>query len=123
MTPLFELRWTDEFGRQFDNILSAYPKSKGSVRKYICETLPFFTYLPGTRYPGFGENVVYKVRLGLKEHRLSKRDGLRLLYLVTDSKIIPLLLYKKGEKPKKEEEVKAQALKHLKAILQELTPE
>jgi hypothetical protein len=61
-----------------------------------------------------------KLRIGLKAYRLSKRSGLRFIYLVVakTSMIIPLHIYKKGEY-KKEQEVLRRIKRNIKSIIQE----
>ena len=53
----------------------------------------------GDFYPGFNAMVIRKVRIGLPEYGMSQPRGLRLvaLWLLEESKFVPLMLYRKGD--------------------------
>jgi hypothetical protein len=74
----------------------------------------------GDAYPGFLPFHIRKLWIALKAYRLSKRNGLRFIYLVIAeiSTIIPLHIYKKGEY-KQEQEVLHRIKRNVKSIIQE----
>jgi hypothetical protein len=107
------------FFSRLKRVKKKYPQSS----KLIDETINSLTtnHEQGDLYPGFGELRVRKLRFGLPEYKLSKRDGLRLLHLYISEKsmVIPLTIYsKKGFG--KEQEVLAQIKTALKEALNEI---
>jgi hypothetical protein len=77
--------------------------------------------LQGDSYPGFGPFRISKVRIGMKEYNLGARKGLRLIFLFqeTKQKVLPLVIYKKGDLGA-ENDVKKLIMKTLKGTLVEL---
>lgn len=74
--------------------------------------------LQGDRFPGFGQNIhIRKIRLGLKEYRISKRDGLRVIWLLSEEKqwVLLVAIYYKCEY-KHERTIQAMIRKNLNAI-------
>jgi hypothetical protein len=116
----FNLYRTEAFEAQLRECLKRYSQSLASVNEEI-DKLPGNPD-QGNAYPGFGTVTVRKVRLPLKEYRLSKRDGLRLIYLVLPAKslLAPIAIYRKGTF-KKEELVIALVREQLRAILTEVS--
>ncbi|MBA2881824.1 mRNA-degrading endonuclease RelE of RelBE toxin-antitoxin system [Desulfosalsimonas propionicica] len=107
-----QIQYPGNVGREFKGIFKTYPKSK----KRIKDTIKTLKKNPrqGDRYPGFEGLEVRKLRIGLKEYKISKRNGLRLmfLYLPEKSKILLLTVYTKKHYGK-ESEIKTIALERL----------
>ncbi|MBA4348540.1 MAG: hypothetical protein C0415_00925 [Thermodesulfovibrio sp.] len=87
------------FTKQYDYLFnSKFPKSKNSVKAIIDGII--INPLQGDRFPGFGQNThIRKLRIGLKEYHISKRDGLRLIWLLNEDKkwILMVSLYHERE--------------------------
>ena len=93
----FETILTRAFEKQLTEIIAKYPRSEDHVRRTISVIAGNPT--KGDLYPGFGGMVVRKVRIGLPEYGMSQSRGLRLiaLWLVEESKFMPLVVYRKGD--------------------------
>lgn len=72
------------FNKQYNYLFNGkFSKSKEETDKIIASIIK--NPLQGDRFPGFGQNThIRKLRLGLKEYRLSKRDGLRIIWLLNE---------------------------------------
>ena len=105
-----------QFDTKLKEFSKKYPLSSIHINTFI-NSLDNY-YLKGVVYPGFANFQVRKIRLALKEYRISERKGLRLIYLVYPEKemIVPLVIYKKGEVGS-EKEVIAQIKHQLKKYL------
>lgn len=114
--------FTVSFDKLFNKTLKPYPKSKEPVRNFIDHDLAANPG-QGDRYPGFGSDFdVRKIRISLDHYKINKRKGLRLIYIHLPNKnhTIPLFIYKKSM-VKSEQKIKAEAIRHLKAILAEIS--
>ena len=115
---MYKLLFCPTFQNEFDRTLKPYSKNREHVKNDILALRqnPF----AGDAYPGFSPFHIRKIRFALKTYRLSKRNGLRFIYLViaeTES-IIPLHIYKKGEY-KKEQDVLRRIKQNVKRIIEE----
>ncbi len=112
----FELIRTEPFERQLRKILKQFPKSAGSINSVIDELADNPN---GDVYPGFYEFTIVKLRIQLKEYKIGKSSGLRLVYLLLEDKknLIPLLVYHKPKFPT-EHKVKEMIKEKLKEILE-----
>ncbi|MDM8550365.1 hypothetical protein QUF72_09815 [Desulfobacterales bacterium HSG2] len=112
----FELIRTEPFERQFRKILKQFPRSAGSINSAIDDLAD---NLKGDAYPGFYEFTIMKLRIPLKEYKIGKSSGLRLVYLLLEdkNKLIPLLIYYKVKFPT-EHKVKKMIKKKLKEVLE-----
>lgn len=115
---MHNLLFCPTFINEYQRVIKSYPKSTSQIKEtlFSLQQTPFV----GDAYPGFSPFHIRKIRIGLKVYRLSKRNGLRFIYLViTDTSIIiPLHIYKKGEY-KKEQDVLHRIKRNVKAIIQE----
>lgn len=113
-----EFRFCPVFRSRFEDVIASYPKSQEDITSSI---LTLQNHISGDTYPGFSDYTVKKIRIGLKKYRISKRDGLRFIYLCLKEKelIIPLHIYKKNQY-KREQHVKNTLLEILPQILDEL---
>jgi hypothetical protein len=118
----FDVQRLPIFDANLEKTLKQYPLSSARINSLINSIGDY--YQDGDIYPGFGECQVRKIRFGLEEYNLKPRKGLRLIFLVIPkkNKIVPLMVYKKGEF-KSEKEVKNRTIKHLRGFLAALTPE
>ena len=116
----FDVQRLPLFDSNLDKTLKKYPLSYTRIN-HLVDSLAD-SYQKGDVYPGFGECEVRKIRFSLEEYGLKERKGLRLIYIVIPgkNKIVPLMVYKKGEF-KTEKEIKKRAIKHLKDFLAALT--
>ncbi|MEW6659973.1 MAG: hypothetical protein AB1424_15045 [Thermodesulfobacteriota bacterium] len=116
----FDVQRLPPFDGNLEKVLKKYPLSSTRINGLINSIGN--SYQDGDVYPGFGECQVRKIRLGLEEYNLKPRKGLRLIFLVIPkkNKIVPLIVYKKGEF-KSEDEIKHKVKKHLKDLLATLT--
>lgn len=96
---------------------SKFPNSKNDVEDRI-EDLKRM-HLQGDRTPGYGELHIRKVRVGLKAYKISKRDGLRIIFMVLEEQnlIIMVALYYKGDNNNEKKNIK-RVKENLKEILE-----
>ncbi len=109
------------FKKFFNKALKSYPKSCEEIEKGLIESLKN-NPVQGDNYPGFGQSLsIRKIRIAIRQYKISKRNGLRLIYLHLLEKklILPLVIYKKNQY-KAEKEIKAIVLVQLKSILRDL---
>lgn len=107
------------FDRQLHSIFKKYKKSEKSVKDEI-EALKENPAL-GDRMPGFSPLWVYKYRIALKEYDISKRRGLRVVYMVIDKTyLVMIAVYYKGDYRSESETVKM-IREHLKEANEELS--
>lgn len=92
--------WSAYFSKLFDKVLSAYPHSKESVRTTI-NALPEAPE-QGDIYPGINPHV-RKTRIALKEYKIGKSGGLRLIFMALQALIVPVLIYAKRQEYKEGE--------------------
>ena len=115
---MYNIIFCPTFNSECKRTLKPYPKNITQVKHdvLLLQQNPFV----GDAYPGFSPFHIRKLRIGLKAYRLSKRNGLRFIYLVIAeaSTIIPLHIYKKGEY-KKEQDVLRRIKRNVKSIIQE----
>ena len=115
----YQLKLTETFKILLAGICKKYPHSQTSIESFLSH----LTSSPhqGDVYPGFPVSglIIIKVRIALKEYKLSKRRGPRLIYAIKDKTIVPIFIYKKGNLPQ-EHQVKKQTIAALKSILEEL---
>ena len=109
----------DVFSRKLKKLKKSYPNSSDHIDNIIKSLKR--NPNQGDKYPGFGQNIVRKLRIGLPGYKISKRDGLRLLHLLVEEKkmVIPLIIYRKSAYGS-EQEVKKEIKGALKEILSEL---
>lgn len=119
--PFTEPFRPDCFIKQFDSLFNdKFPKSKDSTQEKIEGLIknPF----QGDRCPGYGQSVhIRKIRHGLKEYKISQRDGLRIIYLLNEQEkwILMVAIYYK--KDCTNEQKNAEMMKrNLKLILAQL---
>lgn len=114
----FETILTRAFEKQLAAVVSRYPRSETHLRMTIAAIAD--DPARGDRYPGFGAMMVRKARIGLPEYGLSQARGLRLLalWLVEESKFVPLLIYRKADYAREH-----RVRENLQRILKEILPE
>jgi len=104
------------FTSQLDHIIKKYPLSEKSIKKALSTIIS--NPSSGDRMPGFGVINVCKLRHGLKEYRVGKSGGLRIIYAVFNNinGIIFISVYHKAEY-RHEKDVLAFVRESLKKIL------
>lgn len=76
-----KLKRTSAFNKALNKALKNYPKSRPGVDKFIEEDL-LKNPTQGDQYPGFGADLnVRKIRLAIREYKIGKRGGLRIIFL------------------------------------------
>jgi len=114
----FQLKLTKSFKLFLGRVIKKYPNSQNSINSFLSNLCK--SPHQGDIYPGFSSPfTIRKVRIALKEYKISQRRGLRLIYGVKGNKIIPIFIYKKGHPPR-ENQVKKQIINALKDIVKEL---
>lgn len=112
------------FEKQYSYLLTdKFPKSKGSIDELINKIIT--NPLQGDRFPGFGQNThIRKLRIGLKEYHLSKRDGLRLIWLLNEESkwVLMVAIYYEPEY-KREQKIQAMIKENLKSIVSHIEKE
>lgn len=112
------------FNKQYDYLFSGkFHKSKTESDKIIASIIS--NPIQGVRVPGLGQNThIRKLRLGLKEYRTSKRDGLRLLWMLNEEKqrVVFIAIYYKCDY-KHEQIIQTMIKENLKAILTHIDKE
>ncbi len=107
------------FNRLLKDILKKFIKSKQTILVLLAS----LSLRPsgGDRIPGFAPFDLRKVRFGLPEYRIGKSGGLRVIYMVHPSRVIPLFIsiYFKGDY-RSEHDVVALVKSNLKEILETL---
>ncbi len=118
----FDILRTASFETNMASCLEAYSRSIPSVEAVIAGLLREPNQ--GNVYPGFGQVQVRKLRVALKEYRLSKRDGLRLIFMVVPKRamLVPLMVYRKGQF-KSEGDVNSAIKEQLRRVARELGPD
>lgn len=114
-----EIKRTKPFEHCLNKILKKFPKSQASIDKQIGSLT--ISQSQGDKVPGFGCLEVRKLRIHLKEYKLGKSNGARLLYLYIPDKdvVLPIDIYpKKPSRP--EREILNTTKKTIAEILQEL---
>ena len=104
------------FSRLLKDILKKFPKSESSVLGLLA-TLSR-NPMQGDRMPGFAPMHLRKLRAGLPEYRIGKSGGLRVIYMLHESRPEPLFVtvYYKGDYSS-EHDVVALVKSNLRAIL------
>lgn len=113
-----QIRLTDAFFRALDEALKHYPLSKANIQ----DSVPSFLlseYKNGDVCTGFPNFEIRKLRFPLKEYKIGKRKGLRIVCMLLEGQIIPLNAYSKMEKKSEAERIKQTKLV-LKEVLAEL---
>ena len=113
----YEIVETSSFSKELKQILKKFPRSKDGIQKHI-RNLASNPH-QGSVVPGFPDLEVRKIRIGLKEYRISPRNGLRLLFIVKANKVIPCHIYHKADYKSEHKELN-KLKKILKDILREL---
>lgn len=111
-----ELLRTDAFERQLRKLFKKYPNSQHHTEQQLNKLQR--TPRRGDKFPGFGGMQVRKWRIAVPTYRMGKSNGFRLVFVVGPRKVLPLLIYKKGDLS--EQEIIKSARQALKDVLQEL---
>jgi hypothetical protein len=119
--PFTELFRPDCFSQQFDVLFNGkFPKSQKNAAERIVDIIN--NPIQGDRCPGYGRDVhIRKVRQGLKEYKISRRDGLRIIFLLNELEkwIFMVAIYYKKDNTNEYKNV--QMVKdHLRLILAQL---
>ncbi|MFI3272056.1 MAG: hypothetical protein R3Y11_08165 [Pseudomonadota bacterium] len=88
------LKRTDAFEHSAKKTLKPYPLSRKAIDvaiEDICKNPNV-----GDVYPGFSP-AMRKIRFPLKEYKIGKSGGMRLIFTVTPKFLVPILLYFKGQ--------------------------
>ena len=106
------------FTQELKHILNKFPKSENSILKHIVE----LSVNPnqGSVVLGSPDFQVRKIRIGLKEYRISSSKGLRLMFLVKQKNIVLLHVYHKADYKREHKELN-RVKAALKLVLKELT--
>lgn len=89
-----EVKRTKAFENSAKKVFKLYPLSQKALNKAI-DDLPI-THLLGDIYPAIVPQV-RKLRLPLKEYRIGKSGGARIIYASGKRFILPVMLYYKGQ--------------------------
>jgi len=90
---LVELDRPPCFVHQLETLSKIFPNAKNSINKDLLSLVK--NPEQGNQIPGYHGIGLYKARLPIKEYKISKRDGLRVIYLINDSFIFVAIYYKK----------------------------
>ena len=90
---LFNLKVFPSFNSQLNKFIKKYPKEKENLIIIINNLNP----QKASRMQGFGNVEVYKMRVPLKKYKISKSNGLRIIFIVFKNIIIPFALYQHSE--------------------------
>ncbi len=112
----YEIVDTPSFIKELKQILRKFPKSQDSIQKCIknLATNPH----QGFVVPGFSDLEVRKIRIGLKQYSISPRNGLRLLFIIKENKVVPCHIYHKADYKTEQKE-----LNRLREILKDIVKE
>lgn len=118
--PFIEPTRHECFTRQLDKLISKFKNSKKTIVKQIDSILKK-PLSASVRIPGFGELHMRKLRLGLKEYRIGKSGGIRIIYMIDVSNkwILMVSAYFKRDN-KTEREIQSMIKENLKSILNSL---
>lgn len=112
------------FEKQYNYLLTdKFPKSKNSVDDLIKKIIS--SPIQGDRFPGFGQDIhIRKLRVGLKEYCLSKRDGLRLIWQLNEKNkwVLFVAIYYESEYSR-EQKIQAMIRENLKSIISHIEKE
>ncbi len=86
------------FEREVDALRKKFRRIDGDLKKFYEAELSVDPRRCGTKIPGVP--AAWKARVGLPSARISKRDGLRLIYLIGDAMhaVILIMVYYKKER-------------------------
>lgn len=117
--PFSELPRHACFQNQLDTLTERFKNSKTTIVKHldILKTDPF----KGDRIPGHGNMHMRKLRVPLKEYKIGKRGGLRLVYMIFESnkQLLMVAIYSKRDY-KTESSIQNMLRDNLKSILASL---
>ena len=88
-----ELKW----------ILNKFSKAKEEIQQQIKKLSN--NPKQGSVIPGFSGYEVRKIRIGIRKYNLSKRKGLRLIFLVKENKVVLCHIYRKSDYKSEAEEL------------------
>lgn len=103
------------FERQLKDIIKKFPKSENSIHESI-ESLSE-NPMVGDHIPGLRPYHLRKLRLPLKEYGISKRRGLRVVFLIINKIVLTVTIYYKGDYKSETDSVEL-IKKNLKEILE-----
>jgi len=89
---------TQHYSRRLESLLKKYPKSKTSIEEAINIKTPDHTLKNKLRFHPFR-----KLKIPLKEYKITTSRGLRLIYIIAHKKIWLITIYSKSETNKKQE--------------------
>ncbi len=116
--PLSEIDRPACFNHQLKKLIKKYKNSAKNINKDIDSIVK--KPIQGDRIPRFGELHLRKLRIPLKEYKIGKSGGLRLIYLlnITENWIIMIAVYSKTDY-KSEHSVQTMIKENLKSIKEE----
>jgi hypothetical protein len=109
---------TETYKKVRSQLIKRYPKSEADIKN--CEQYTTKHPRKGDSCTGYGDHEIRKIRGKLKSYKLGKSSGLRLIYLYDEPKVVPVLIFKKGQF-KQEQAVKDSVLEQLSNIISELS--
>lgn len=90
---LVELGRPSCFVRQLEEVFKIFPNAKDSINQDLLSLVK--KPEQGDQIPGYHGIGLYKARLPIKEYKIGKSNGLRVVYLINDSFIFVAIYYKK----------------------------
>jgi hypothetical protein len=87
-----------EFTKDVERLRRKFHRIDGDLKKFFDHELAVDPRRRGDKIPGIAG--AYKTRCGIPSANISKRDGLRIIYLISDNylSVVLLMVYAKAEK-------------------------
>lgn len=105
------------YTRDLERLRRKFRRIDGDLKKFFDRELSVDPRRCGDKIPGVPG--AYKTRCGVPSANISKRDGLRIIYLISDSylTIVLLMMYAKAEKTDVKRVELCRAVEHLTPVI------